>query len=109
MLHSSNIFLNHILYTVYYIHFIYSVDRPHPQIVPILIGKLSVPTHWQDERGVDGVVIVPEGNKKKVLIGTRMASTKEKESEHADRDGHEEAFEKAAATLDIEGQTKDPS
>ena len=45
------------------------------------------------------MVIVPEGNKKKALIGTRMASTKEKESEHADRDGHEEAFEKAASIL----------
>lgn len=55
------------------------------------------------------MVIVPEGNKKKVLIGTRMSATKEKESEHADRDGQEEAFQSASATLEIEGQTKDPS
>lgn len=62
---------------------------------------------FEDERGIDGVVILPEGNKKKVLIGARLASTKEKSGKHDTKEGMDEAFEKASSTLQIEGQTKE--
>lgn len=61
----------------------------------------------KDETGEEGVVILPSDKKKKVLIGTRLASTKEKCSEHADKDGQDEAFEKHAEGLEVEGQTKE--
>ena len=61
----------------------------------------------EDERGVEGVVILPSDGKKKLLIGTRMAATKERMSEHAEKEGQDEAFEKAADGLEVEGQTKE--
>ena len=36
-----------------------------------------------------------------------MASTKEKRTEHEDKKGQDEAFEKAAAGLAVQGQTQD--
>ena len=61
----------------------------------------------EDERGIDGVIILPSDGKKKVTIGCRMASTKEKRTEHEDKSGQDEAFEKAAAGLAVQGQTQD--
>ena len=61
----------------------------------------------QDERGVDGVIIFPEGGeKKKVLVGTRLAATKEKQSRHAEKDTQEEDFEKLQSGLNVESMTK---
>ena len=53
------------------------------------------------------MVVLPEGNKKKVLIGTRMAATKERSGKHDTKEAMDEAFEKAADTLQIDGQTKE--
>ena len=40
-------------------------------------------TLQQDERGIEGVIILPEsGKKRKVRVGTKMASEKRKVSEH---------------------------
>lgn len=73
------------------------------QISSFSVQSLSL----EDERGIDGVVTLPSDGKKKVLIGTRLASTKEKRSEHADKDGQDDAFEKHAEGLEVEGQTKE--
>lgn len=61
----------------------------------------------QDERGVDGVVIID--GPKKVLIGTRLAATKEKRSEHADRTAMDKSLEEDAEKLKIEAQTQEPT
>ena len=52
---------------------------------------------------------MPTGGKKKVLIGTRMASTKEKRTrlDEDAKEAHEELFGKAAAGLDVEAQDED--
>lgn len=40
--------------------------------------------------------------KKKVLIGTRLAATKERKSKHDEKDTQEEDYEKIAAGLNME-------
>ena len=36
----------------------------------------------QDDRGQDGVIIVPDGKRRKVRFGTRMSADRVKQSEH---------------------------
>ena len=61
----------------------------------------------QDERGVDGVIILEGGgNKKKVLVGTRLAATKERQSKHEEKNTQEEDFEKLQAGLNVDSMTK---
>lgn len=52
---------------------------------------------------------MPTGGKKKILVGTRMASTKEKRTtlDEDAKDAQEELFGKAAAGLDVEAQDED--
>ena len=61
----------------------------------------------QDETGVDGVVVMPDGGRKKILVGTRMAATKEKRVEHEGQTGQDEAFDKSKSGLKVESQTQD--
>ena len=61
----------------------------------------------QDERGVDGIIILADGgNKKKVLVGTRLAATKERQSKHEEKSTQEEDFEKLQAGLNVDSMTK---
>lgn len=55
---------------------------------------------------MDGVVIMPETGTKKVTIGTRLASTREKRSKAADKGAADELYEKTAASLEVTGQTE---
>ena len=54
-------------------------------------------------------MIIPDDGKKKVLIGTRMSSTKEKRSQLDEdaREAQEEVFSKASKGLDVEAQDED--
>ena len=55
----------------------------------------------KDERGIDGVIILDE-SKKKVLVGTRMAATKEKKTQHEDKNAQDEDFQKVHTGLKVE-------
>lgn len=72
-------------------------------------GKTEKVSQWQDERGEDGVVVLPEGGKKKVLIGARMVSTKEKRTKLDEdaKEAQDEIFDKASKGLEVEGQDQD--
>lgn len=70
-------------------------------IAPLQVQSLVCHFSWEDERGEDGVVVMPDGGSKKVLIGTRMASTKTKRQHHETKDSQEEAHQKASEALDI--------
>lgn len=50
---------------------------------------------------------MPESGKKKVVIGQRMATTRERQSEHTNKDAQEAEHEKNMDGLEVEGQTKD--
>jgi hypothetical protein len=52
---------------------------------------------------------MPTGGKKKVVVGTRMSSTKEKRTtlDEDAKDAQEEIFGKAATGLDVEAQDED--
>ena len=53
------------------------------------------------------MAIVPDDGKKKLLVGTRMASTQERKTQVDDKGNMEELYEKAAEGLQVDGQTQD--
>ena len=87
-----------------------SVSNPVRFILTVSSGSdgLLISIHWvtQDERGEDGVVTLPDGGEKKLLIGTRIAATREKRSKVDNKEALEEIQDKAAQKLEVEGQTK---
>lgn len=54
----------------------------------------------QDERGIEGVIIMDQ-NKKKVLVGTRLAATKERKKQHEEKENQEEEYDKIQTGLDV--------
>ena len=70
--------------------------------MPLLLG----PFPFEDETGADGVCVLPEHGRKKVKFGTRLAVTREKRSEHANKRSLEEAAQEAEQGLKIEAQDK---
>ena len=60
----------------------------------------------QDDRGIEGVIILPDKKRRKVRKGVQLSSSSVKQSEHEDGKSREEAQAKQAATLEIKSNTK---
>ena len=60
----------------------------------------------QDERGIEGVVIVPEGKRRKVRIGTQLSASAVKQREHEEKEGMQTMQQKDAAGLQVKSNTK---
>jgi len=67
----------------------------------------SNPFSSQDERGVEGVVVLD--GPKKVLLGHRLSASKTTQSEHADRASMDAVQQEDAEKLKIQAQTKEKS
>ncbi|CAE7402196.1 unnamed protein product [Symbiodinium sp. CCMP2592] len=61
----------------------------------------------QDERGVEGVIILPDSKRRKVLIGTKMAADKIRRSEVETGADLEAAFQRDSSKLQAEVNTED--
>ena len=61
----------------------------------------------EDDRGVEGVVILPDSNKRKVRVGTKMATETGKTHEHESREVRDEQQAKNQAALVIASNTEE--
>lgn len=60
----------------------------------------------EDERGIDGVMVVPDLNKKKVRIGTKVASDSIKQQEFEGSTARNEAHKKESDKMVLEVNEK---
>ena len=62
---------------------------------------------WQDDMGVEGVIILPESKVKEVKIGSRSSTARVRREEYADAKEAAAAHEKAREKQTVEVNTKD--
>ena len=62
----------------------------------------------QDDRGVDGVIIVPDTKRRKVIVGSKLSVDKVRQDEHESASLQDLAFQRDAdkLTLDVNTQAQ---
>ncbi|CAE7796920.1 unnamed protein product [Symbiodinium sp. CCMP2456] len=70
---------------------------------------LAAKKNWivSDDRGVEGVIILPDSKRRKVLIGTKMAADKIRRGEVENGGDLENAFQRDSSKLQAEVNTED--
>ena len=85
-----------------------------PLLVTLLLSLVGTPWLFQifrfqwlvlrskDDRGIDGVIVIPDVNKKRVRIGTKMSTESVRQSQHESGTARDEAYQKQSKKLDLQ-------
>ena len=60
----------------------------------------------KDDRGIEGVVVLPDNKRRKVRVGTQLSASTVKQREHEDKESMQSMQNKDAAGLMIKTNTK---
>ena len=60
----------------------------------------------QDDRNIDGVIILPDNKKRKVLIGSRLSINKVRQDTHESSSALDSAFQKDSEKLALDVNTQ---
>ncbi|CAE7038253.1 RE1 [Symbiodinium sp. CCMP2592] len=67
--------------------------------VKIQQDRREQPFKSEDDRGIEGVIVLPNSSKRKVVVGTRMSVDKTRQSEHESGGAMEQAFQNESASV----------
>ncbi|CAK9073022.1 unnamed protein product, partial [Durusdinium trenchii] len=75
-----------------------------PDEVKRKIKTTAAKKNWitKDDRGIDGVIVIPDVNKKRVRIGTKMSTESVRQSQHESGTARDEAYQKQSKKLDLQ-------